>query len=312
MKKFLLMAAALTMASAHAEELKFGDLNYFLKKGQMNLAANAVIGNETSRFNKAQDAKADGYYIGTTFSYALLDNLNAFVGLDYLYEVKTEIDTSSFNTAGLQNPKFGANYRLLNQNDAGFNFDLGAVVGLKLMGRELGNVSPNKDGDLLNSLTSNHAEHRHTLDLNARLGKKWNEANEFYFLAGLTYNHPAKFKDLASGSNIPYKHSVDLKAAAFYQYRPVHEFMMTLGVSGTRYGEFDGEGALGNDFTATSHIDFEFLFNAKYLIHENLIAKFIMSQDKRSNYEIQSGSTDLLSIDQRRSFNYGLGIDLLF
>jgi hypothetical protein len=313
MKMLLGLIAALMLVSAQAEELKFGDLNYFLKQGQMNLAANAVMGNETSRFNQAQEVEVDGYFVGATFSYALKDNLNAFVGLDYLHDVRTDIAADHFNTSGMQNPKLGANLRLLNQNDAGFNFDVGAMLTVKLMDRELGNASaPQKDGDLLNSTTSNHAEHRHTLDLNARVGKKWNEANEVYFLGGVTYHHAGDVNDLGSDSKVPYESSMDLKAAAFYQYRPVHEFMMTLGLAGTRFGEFDGEGVLGNKFTTTSHIDFDFLFNAKYLITENFIAKFMMGQDKRSNYEVQSGSTDLLKVDRRQSFNYGLGVDFLF
>ena len=313
MKKFLCLAAVAVamIGSAQAEELFFGDLNYFMKKDQINVTANATMGDETGRQSETTETKVDGYYLGTTLALGLADNINAFVGLDYLYNVKTEIGSSHYDTTGLQNPKLGANMRLLNQDNAGFNFDVGAVVAVKVLDRESGSVSPKKEGDLLNPYFSNYTEPRNTIDLNARVGKKWDIANEVYFLGGVTYHQSGKYKDLGANDDVTMESSVDLKAGAFYQYRPVDEFMMTLGVSGTRFGEYDGKSALGTKVTATSHIDLEVLFVAKYLVNENLIAKFMMSQDRRSTYEIQAPTSQIV-LDKRQSFNYGLGVDFLF
>jgi opacity protein-like surface antigen len=313
MKKFLCLAAvaAATVGSVQAEELLFGDLNYFMKKGQVNVTANAVMGDETARKDQTTETKVDGYFLNTTLALGLADHINAFVGLDYLHNVKTEVGTPHYDTNGLQNPKFGGNVRLLNQDNAGVNFDVGAVVAVKFLDRETGSVSPKKDGDLLSPALSNHAEPRNTLDVNARVGKKWDIANEVYFLGGVTYHQSGKYKDLGANDDVSMESSVDVKAGAFYQYRPVDEFMTTLGVSGTRFGEFDGKAADGTKLTSTSHIDLEFLFQAKYLVNDNLIAKFMMSQDRRSTYEIQAPSSQSVN-DKRQSFNYGLGVDFLF
>ncbi len=44
---------------------------------------------------------------------------------------------------------------------------------------------------------------------------------------------------------------------------------------------------------------------------EALIVKFMMNQDRRSDFEFQTSSGDS-NIEKRKSFNYGLGIDYLF
>jgi hypothetical protein len=309
MKKFLAAAAVLVVTSVHAEELKFGDLNYFLKQGQINVGADAIMNNEPSR-NGAVDNEVDGYLFETHAGYALNDSLNFTLGLNYLFDGMTKIGKNSSNTNddGFQNPKFGANYRVLNQNDFGVNFDVGAVASVKLIDREVG--SANKDGNSINPILTNYGEPRNTLDVNARLGKKWNEANEFYFTGGVAYHMDGSYKQL-EGETVDMDASLDFKLSAFYQYRPVNEFMMTLGIASIRVGEMDGNNGVTNT-TKTSHIDHQVVFNAKFLVNESLIVKFITTQDNRSNFDVTKdvGATETYS--KRHALQYGLGLDFIF
>src|SRR5690606_24502842 len=120
--------------------------------------------------------------------YGVADNLNAFVGLNALYEMD-EVPrggvTSESN--GIQNPILGADFRVMNQNNGGFNFDIGAVADIKLMDSKI--PENNKDDGTQPALfNSVYGDPRTSLNVNARLGKKTDEANEFYALAGITYN----------------------------------------------------------------------------------------------------------------------------
>lgn len=312
MKKLLAVAAVLAVTSVNAEELKFGDLNYFLKQGQLNVAVDWDRKTEESEIS-GDKFEVDGNFIHTKFAYGFSDRLNAFVNLEYLFNVDVETydptatpQRTSFRNDGLQNPSFGANFRVMNQDDMGFNFDVGAVATVKLMDREVGSFAPNKEeGNHINPLYSNESDPRNTLEVNARLGKKWNEANEFYLLAGGIYHMDGEYKDLGSDDDVDMDSSLDFKLGAFYQYRPVYEFMMTLGLVGTRYGEIDFDN--GAKSTADSHTDFVFTFNAKYLITEDFIAKFNFSQDRRSDYDI-----DNTEVENRVARSFGFGVDFLF
>ena len=308
MKKFFAIAAILVVSSASAEELKFGDLNYFLKQGQFNVGADVIVNNETSRSAGTTDNEVDNYFLNSHFAYALNDSINLTVGLDFLIDGETEIDDgASADASGVLNPKLGANIRLMKQNTSGFNLDLGAVATVKVIDREVATVD--KEGNNINPLYTNYADPRNTLELNARLGKKWNEANEFYLKAGLAYHMDGDYKQL-QGETVDMDSSNDLSLGAFYQYRPVNEFMMTLGLTGTRFGEVDGQSG-SDDFTFTDHIDYQFLFNAKYLIDESLIAKFVFTKDKRSDFDYEADSGDI-EFDRRNGLQYGLGVDYLF
>jgi hypothetical protein len=308
MKKIFALAAILVVGSANASELKFGDLNYFLKDGQINAGLDWVVNNETTRSGKTDDNEIDAYFYNAHLGYALNDDLNLTLALSYVFDGQTEENAgASADDAGLQNPKLGANYRLMKQAAAGFNLDLGAVATISIADREVS--SSTRDGNNFNPILSNYADPRSSLELNARLGNKWNEANEFYFLAGYIYNLDGDYKQLG-GNKVDMDSSMDLKLGAFYQYRPVNEFMMTLGLTGSRYGEIDGKDG-SSSFTMTDHIDYKFNFDAKYLINESLIAKFSFAQDKRNNYEVERSTSDL-KLDKRNATQYGLGIDYLF
>ena len=308
MKKFLAIAAMLAMNSVFAEEIHYGDLNYFLKQGQFNVGVDTIINNEGTRTNESDKTEVDNYFVDSRFAFALSDSLNFTLGLNYLHDGQTEVNQgSSADDAGLQNPKLGANFRLLKQSDAFFNLDIGAVATIQVIDREVGTV--NKEGNNLNPLFSNYAEPRNTLDLNARLGKKWDEANEFYLTGGIAYHMDGEYEEL-EGEMVDMDSSIDLKVAAFYQYRPVDEFMMTLGLNGTRYSEVKGENG-STDFTITDHIDYQFVFNAKYLINESLIAKFVFTQDSRNDFDFETDAGNT-TFDKRNGLQYGIGVDLLF
>lgn len=300
MKKFLALAAMLAIGSVHAEELKFGDLNYFLKQGQFNVREDFVVHNETMRTGKTTDVDVDAFIFQTHLGYALLDNLNLTFAADYTFEGETEVGDDSSNVEGFNNPSVGANFRLLNQNTSGINLDLGAVATFKVIDREVPQTGT--EGNMFSPLLSKYGDPRNTLDVNARLGKKWNEANEFQVLAGVLYHMDGEYEQDGISGSQDVDSSIDFKLAANYQYRPVHEFMMNFGITAIRYGEYEIE-----DGEVSDHIDYTFNFDAKYLVTETTIAKFLFTKGRNENIDY-----DGLKIDKRDSLQYGLGVDFLF
>jgi len=85
---------------------------------------------------------------------------------------------------------------------------------------------------------------------------------------------------------------------------------MTFGLTGTRVGEVEGNDE-SEDFTITDHLDYQFSFNAKYLVTDSMIAKFIFTQDNRSDFDYEANSGDS-EVDKRHALQYGLGVDFLF
>lgn len=311
MKKFLAVAAVLAVTSANAEELKFGDLNYFLKAGQLNVGADALVHNEYSRIGGTEQEN-DAYLFNAHLGYAFNDAFNATVEFGYLFQGETENEGGqTYGTDGILNPKFAVNYRFLDQNkDGGVNFDLGAVATVNVMDREVGSTVPatNKDGNMFNFQSSNLGDPRNSLEINARIGRKWNEANEFYVLAGVVQSMDGEFDDLGTDETVDVDGSTDYKLGAFYQYRPVMEFMMTFGVTATRYNDLYVE----SDTTEAKyrdHVDMVFSFNAKYLVNDTTIVKFVMTKDRKDKVTEELSNTE---IDKRNGDQYGLGVDFLF
>jgi len=310
MKKFLAVAAVLAVSSVNAQDVKFGDLNYFIKQSQVNLSSDFSLNREETRFNDEAN-EIEGYVSSTKLAFGLMDNLNVFLGLNYLYDMERHFPAGSNSSIdGLQNPILGANFRLMNQANSGFNLDLGATVDYNLMDYEVAAQSK-ENGNTVSRAFSHYGDPRNSLELNARLGKKWNEANEFYVVSALTYNMDGETEDKVVGDDVEFDSSIDLALGAFYQYRPVNEFMMTLGLSATRNGEVEGE-TMGDDFTSDDHIDYTFSFAAKYLITESFIAKFNFSQDKRSDYDVEFDAGGTNKYERRTGNQFGLGVDFLF
>lgn len=307
MKKFLALAAVLVVSSVNAEELKFGDLNYFLKAGQFNVGGDVIANNETVR-DSGTNVDVDSYLVNTHYAYAFTDSLNVVLGVDLLIDGETEPKVgASADAQGFQNPTLGVNFRAMDQSTSGMNLDFGAVARVKVIQREFG--TDKKEGNSISPIYSKHAEPRNGLELNARLGKKWNEANEFYFLVGATHHLDGEGKQL-QGNKVKFDSSTDFKASANYQYRPINEFMMNFGLAAVSYAEMKGKDG-ANKFEVSDHLDFVFGFDAKYLVTETTIAKFIFTKDRRDKFDVKDSlGTD--KFDKRGSIQYGLGVDFLF
>ena len=310
MRKLIAAAAVLAVTSAHAaEELKFGDLNYFLKQGQFNVLVDANSGFSKETGNTTYEKR--GYTFDTQLAYAINDRLNAFVGLSYAWDMEVEDKTkdntnADFSQDGLANPAIGLNYRLFDQGSSAYNFDLGAVARIAIEDAEVGSSIGQ------NSKDGNNASSRNALELNARMGRKWNEANEWQLAGGLVYFQDGEYtaKETTGDVKVDEDSSMDLFLRASYQYRPVNEFMVLVSAQATRVGEVDSK-ASGVKTTEDSHIDLDFRFTAKYLICENFIGKFNYGQARNSNYDSKTAGVKT-EIDKRRESFYGLGVDFLF
>lgn len=232
--------------------------------------------------------------------------------MSYFADVRTELGNNHFNTNGFQNPQLGANYRFLNQDDVGFNLDFGAILGLQIQDRKVGWFTPRKNGNNIDLNTSNYADPRSFLELNTRAGKKWNEANEVYLLAGMVYNKASDYRLMANSRSTDLSSSYNYKLGAFYQYRPVMEFMMTLGAQATRYGSFEENEKANPDLSHKSHLDTQFLFNAKYRLTESFIVKLFFIQDNRSDFDTVDSTGAKTKYDRRSNFTQGVGLDYLF
>ncbi len=307
MKKVIVVAAALLASSVQASSgLDFGDLNYFYKSGQFNLASNlSVLNAEVTDEASGIDYETNGYVIDNRFTYGVLDNLNAFVGLDFAFNYELEIPGSSDSkNSGLSNPYFGANYRLMNQSDAGINLDFGAVARVMIQDAERGFAG--EDG--------NYNRGNHTLELNAAIGNKWNEANEWRLTAAVARQFDGEYeiKTPAGDTDAETDASLDFSLTAAYQYRPVQEFMLAVSLQALRVGESETEDQTTNaKIEADAHLDFFFNFSAKYLITETFIAKFNYGLSRLDEYDNELGGAKSEQKDRFQNY-YGFGLDFLF
>lgn len=305
MRRMIATVMLLVAGTAAAEELKFGDVNYFLQKGQFNLLADVNSSYEKQKY-QGEAVEVRGFIFSSELAYAYNDQLNVFVGLQYAYDREFENKTTNsadYTGDGLANPALGLNYRLFNQNDSRYNFDLGAVARI--------NIEDAEDGDSVNknSKDGNFAESRSSLEVNARLGRKFDIANEWQLAAGAVYFADGERTINGVGGKVKTddESSVDLYLRATYQYRPVNEFMMLVSAQATRVGERDVDVKGGNTLTYDSHVDLDFRFTAKFLVTDNFIAKFNYGQSRNSDYDIEKDE-----VKNRRENFFGLGVDFLF
>jgi len=310
MRKMIVAAAVLAVTSAHAAEgLKFGDLNYFFKAGQVNALANF-----NSSYNKQKVVstmeETRGYIIETQLTYGVSDQLNVFLGLDYAYDLQTEISgNSDYDNDGLANPALGANYRLMNQSATSYNIDLGAVARVNVQDAETGSsgVGTSEDGNY-----AGYKESRSSLEVNGKIGRKWNESNEWQLAAGVEY-----FKDgesTAPGTtdvDSDLDSSMDLYLRAAYQYRPVNEIMFLLSAQATQVGEKKSEDDTNTKTTEDSHMDIDMHFTVKYLVTDTFITKFNYGMSRNADFDLKTGATSDEVSNRRENF-FGLGVDFLF
>lgn len=312
MRKMIVAAAVLAVSSAQAaEQLKFGDVNFFPKAGQINIAADVSSTYEKQR-SQSESLETRGYLAETRLQYSLTDTMNFGLLLDYAYDRETENRTTgtdgNYNSDGLANPGFYLNHRYMDQKDGGMNFDVGLVGRVNIEDAEVGQATGQDTTD------GNFANGRNSLELNTKLGHKWNEANEWQVAGGVVYNFEGEYTQLqpagTADQTVDIEDSLDIYARVTYQYRPVNEFMMLLSAQATRFGQIDGE--VGNQDTETEdHIDMDYRFTAKYLVTDSTIVKFNYNFGRNSNIDQTVGTTDA-SIKRRRENSFGLGVEFLF
>lgn len=308
MKRILAAAALAVVSTANAEELKFGDLNYFLKSGQFNLVADANVRSESTGPQSSSD-EINGQHLDTKFAFGITDSLNVFIGLTYNFDVEVDFATAGRHQAdGLQSPSFGANYRVMKQDDYGFNLDVGTVVKYGFMDYEVSNDS-DSDVNTASPILSKKSSVRDSIELNARLGNKWNEANEYYLIAGIVHNLESEYDQTSAGGDteIELGSALDIKIGGFYQYRPVNEFMVNFGLVATQVGETSVDAGGVDQGDLDSHVDLTFTFEAKYLVTDNTIVRFNYLQGRNSDYDFEN-----TEIEKRREHQWGFGVDWLF
>lgn len=309
MKNLFAAAALLAVGTVGAQELKYGDLNYFYKQGQLDagIAVNMLHEKQVADIGANQFKLYSLGYIGSVkATYGVMDKVNAFVQTEYAYELNTDDGNGgrSFNSDGVRNVGLGADYRLFNQNDHMFNLDVGAVVKAPTEDATRGvNVGSFKDG--------NYADAGNSVELHAKAGRKWDLANEVFFLAGVVYNMDGDVKQYTGSgpTQIDYDSSIDYKLSANYQWRPVNTFMVGFGAGATYFGEKEVRSPnLTFDGTQGSHLDFNFNFVAKYLVTDHMIVSFNMMNTRLADYDV---STQIEGT-KRTSYGYGLGVNYLF
>jgi hypothetical protein len=310
MKKMILTAVVLA-SNAYGSNIEFGDLNYLLPASRYSVGVQTELRsseNTQSFVDEKTSWEVEGWYNEALFTYGVNDQLNLFGGLNYRYDVGVSANNSTkYNLDGLENPLFGGVYRLVSQGDAAFNFDVGAVGRLNVEDEESGGFSgaESKDG--------NAADGRNSIELFARMGNKWNEANEWQGSAGLVYHMSGErtFTGVggASDSTIDVDSSMDLFLRGIYQYRPVPEFMMAFEAKMTFVGTKEEE-SQGESFDYDSHLDLDFTYKAKYLVTSNVIANFTLGVSRLPDYDVDFGEDS--EIKRRRASRLGVGVDWLF
>lgn len=307
MKKMIAVLAMLSASALNAQELNFGDINYFLKQGEFNIAAdiNSTYYKETSNDVTLQTL---GTLFETRYGFGVLDNLNFYLGVDYAFDRKVENKTTPINAdigqEGFANPALSANYRLLNQRDSMVNLDFGLEGRFNLQDAETG-YSVGQD-----SKDGNFADGRNSFQFNTRVGRKWNDSNEWQLAGGVTRHTSGERTDLMADEKVDIESSTDFFLKATYQYIPVDEFMMALSVRATRVGEVDTD-LSGSETNTDSYTDLDFTFRAKYFITKGFIASFQYGMSRNANYDVKSDFGNY-EVRKRRENYYGLGVDLLF
>jgi len=308
MKKIMTLAAVLALTSAQAADVPvFGDINYFYQQNELS-----VLGDFNTSARKSTTGgttyEARGYIFETQFTYGVSDKINAFIGLDYAWDLEVQDKTTSanadYNLDGLANPELGVMYRFMNQSSDNFNVDFGAIGRINVQDAEDGESTGQASND------GNFAEARSALELMGRVGKKWNEANEWQVAAGLVYfkDGESTYNGVGGDATVDEDSSTDLYLRGSYQYRPVREFMLLVFAQLNRVGEFSSTTEGFGKETQESHYDKDYGFTAKYLFTDNLIGRFNYRISHNSDIDLKDGS----EIKDQTENAFGLGVEFLF
>jgi hypothetical protein len=312
MKFIVVVMAIFAMSSVRAEELKYGDINFFIPAGNFNLSADVDYDSEQRKIG-TDVRKKEGWYFNSVMTYGLTNRLNLFAGASYQYKVdvtdRASPDNARYRQDGLGNPLVGGIYRVFDQSERVLNFDLGAIGRFRMMDAEIGQSVGQSTAD------GNAASSRNSLEIFGRIGRKWDEANEWQLSAGAIQNFAGEFTQLrvaAADERFDDKASTDLFMRAAYQYRPVNEFMMLFTVQALEVGQREYTQRIALERTKfDSHLDWNFDFTAKYLITKNLIGSFNYGLARNPDFNGRRGSTRI-EVDRRRESSMGLGVDWLF
>jgi hypothetical protein len=313
MKKVLAAVSMLIMGQAYAQDLSFGDVNYFLKKGQSNLNLGATLQADNYKLKTGattQTTDREGYHLRAAYSYALTDRFNLFARGQYIYRNQVTDESranENYYENGFTNPQIGANYRVINQNESLVNIDLGLVGGIKIQDQKVGS-SIGK-----NSKDGNSADGRNSLEGNVRIGRKWNEANEWQLALGGIYRMDGdQMRQQVGASNLKYDmdSSVDAYLRASYQYRPVQELMFLMYVQQNKIAKQKLDSG-ANSIKINDHDNWDVGFTSKFLVTDTFIIRVDLSKKVQPDYNITQNGVKS-SIKQQRNNVYGLGFDFLF
>jgi hypothetical protein len=320
-----LMTAAQVFAQTSSSDLSFGDVNYFLKTGQFDFILDSTYERKSfqnANYNPGQPKDsyhARGFINDMKLGFGLSSNINLFLASSYRLNYKTSPITGGTSSSsgvtedGFTNPQLGGTWRVVNQNDTGINWDIGVVGTFKIQDAEKGSLTAKSDG---NAWAGNNS-----LEVNTSLGKKWNEANEWRLTLGAIQSFDGEYTNKKAGTagadvDVDTDGSTDWYARALYQYRPVYEFMLTVGVQANLAGEKverEKNDTVNETRTAETHLDYDFIFNARYMIQENVIIRFNSRQSRLANYDIDNSQANAnFTVNRRRQLDFGLGVDYLF
>lgn len=314
MKKVLAALSMLVMGNVYAQDLSFGDVNYFIKKGQFNFTVESTVEARNSKFKTGGNTNTvdrEGYYQRARLAFALTDTFNFFVAGGYNHDdrVKNESPLSEkYDRSGFTNPQFGVNFRAVNQSNAPVNVDVGAVASINVQDEKIGSASGRNS-----TRNGNAADGRNSLEANVRVGKKWNEANEWQLALGGIYNHEGdRTRKYVGGAsqNFNMDSSIDAYLRASYQYRPVPELMFLIALQENRIAS-SKESNRTNTYKYDEHMDLDVIFNAKYLITETFILRAQLQKGNNPSYDYKLNGVTT-EVKSRRENVYGLGFDFLF
>lgn len=306
-----------TSVLAQSQELQLGDLNFFLKKGQLlstndyrkyTIERRSVVGAGNTHY------ETEGNLLQSRLSYGVHKKLNLFLELGYQldWEVRdTTNNTAHFNLDGFVNPALGTTYRWKSQEDDKLNIYSSLVAYINVQDEEKGHAS-----SPTNSVDGNAAKARDVLEFNTSIGHKWNPKNEWIATGGILHNFSGESQqNYSSGrKNKVYEDaSTNLYLKLAYQYRPIEQWMISPSIKSTYVGEqkmkFSNVVVRSN-----SYLMHDLDLALKYSVTKNFLVRLNYGQSLLPDYDGKSTEgteIDVDTISQSKRY-YGLGIDWLW
>lgn len=302
-KKFLLATTLISSAAASAYSYELGDLNFFLKQDQKNIALTGDATTDESR-SSGSTLEQEGFFFKPAFNYGLNDKITLGASTQYAYMQKVSDETTPANGRysqdGLGLTTLNAKYRAVNTD---YVVDFGASVAK--------NFIEGKSGDASGSMKKhgNNALDNDYLQVDASMGGHFDLTQEWRLLGGVRHQLSDK-KIIKSVSNanrsIDVNSSTDIILQARYQIRPKKEFMLSAGIDLTYVGSITG-----SDYSQDARMDKDFIFQAKYLVTESFLFNVQYVQSHRPNYDFKALGTSS-EMKNRHYSSLGFGANYLF